>query len=1444
MTGVQAAFKEINENSGGVWGGKKLRLITLDDGYEPARTVNNTIQLINNNTIFGLIGYMGTGTSQAAFPYLTESKLPFIGAFTGGLFLRTPFVSNIVNIRASYQDETVAMVEYLVTVKMVRRIAIFYQNDAFGMSGVDGSSLALTALGMSLVSRGSYERNTIVVAKAVSDIVAGNPQAIICMSTYKPTLEFINTVKNRTDFDPNIVFMTGSFIGSNILPYRDSVVITQVLPPPTNTKYPIVLAYQRAMKASNPNFVPSYVELEGYIAGKMAANILTQRVSGDLTRSNFLQLVYSTSTYIIDNQVIGPYKQCSSSRSLHYFFDDPQNQDAFLYPVLQPRTRLIPRKIESTFVAPCSCNQGLRSIWKTSQNADSSFSEISDPMVWDTTSTTNYTCFYDPTKTLPPIVFGHISSGDKYDEDFLVGVLLAFNEKNNQKGIRGSVLRILTKTPSNSSASALIDTVNLLKNDFNVLGILGGFLPSSSYAQFVDQFKTQLPNTLFLSPSTSYDSPTLRSVFSPNIIHIGLSIREKLATFFDFEMNANGHSRFSVVYGKSTEGAADCKEFKNQLSQFGLTVESEYEHSSSVTDYKLVTQALVSNDGNPQSVVVLLPENISSFSYLSTVIKGIVNIGKRDDLSIFFLYFKYTSWVADVFNLMASLNTKNNVYLIQRYPHVVDTQLPLVAAYNNLFSKYYSSSVSTTGSLEGFLAASFLIEVLENISPSADINGPSTIFTIYQTQQFLKYSIPFGNFISNSCNLGMRTTYLYKLDGSTFTNVKIQSFDKTKCGLSEDIFSSESSIEKQLLFGRLLPVEDASLPYDDFSVGLNALFTSYNTKGTLDTATLHLKTLYYSSREEMTKKAEELILKYKIFGFLGSRLVYDVTELKAIMENYKIPIIGPLSSQLALREPYSRFVVNLRPSIVEESVVLTRYLTSVITSRKPTVLILSGSSYYWQQNSNNVVSFYSKSIEGVSISSTSISSVSSTSGRAVEGSKPDLVLLLASPTEVSQFLTNYPTFSSLIGIPSEISSISSFKTLLNDIPSSVIISPQFLERYDKASSTNFMARDFLIDMAKYSTSSNTSTLMYEAYAVGYMTTTVLKFMSQANMDYSREKFVSTFFERSVFELGNNEFGPYGDECSIQSTFVVKGSCESVSVCNCSQGVRALQINSLTSSSDSILYEMNFKTCGLQAIEPLLSDGAIAGVAVGGTLAFLGTLFVILVLIFCARNRSSVKNAPKSGNITCAFTDVQSSTKLWQNNEKAMRNALEIHDKIMRKNLELFRGYEVKTNGDSFFVAFKDPFDAVLWSLTVQLDLLNANWPSELYHEYDCRQEWDERIKKPYWSGLRVRIGLHYGKGDCKWDKTMKRFDYFGTVVNKSARIEALAHGGQVLISEELLEVTKDLFQDVKKIASCDEFPAYQTTTKEEKKLAVDDKTSTTASLKHQNSLSSVLVDYV
>ena len=132
--GILAAFQEANE-SGGV-AGRSLELISLDDGYEPDLAISNTKKLITDKQVFALIGGVGTPTANAIQPITSEAKIPFIGAFTGAEFLRTPFKRYVVNVRGSYWQETEEWIERLTTDLGVKRIAILYQDDSYGRAGL------------------------------------------------------------------------------------------------------------------------------------------------------------------------------------------------------------------------------------------------------------------------------------------------------------------------------------------------------------------------------------------------------------------------------------------------------------------------------------------------------------------------------------------------------------------------------------------------------------------------------------------------------------------------------------------------------------------------------------------------------------------------------------------------------------------------------------------------------------------------------------------------------------------------------------------------------------------------------------------------------------------------------------------------------------------------------------------------------------------------------------------------------------------------------------------------------------------------------------------------------------------------------------------------------------------------------------------------------------
>src|SRR5262245_13479341 len=248
-TGIQAAFDEVNAK-GGVHG-RKLKLISRDDGYEPDRSIAQTRKLIEEDKIFALIGAVGTPTSAAAQPIATAAKVPFIGAFTGAGFLRNPKLDNIVNVRASYDAETEAWIKHLTEDLNVRKIAILYQDDAFGRSGLSGVQKAMEKRGMQLVAEGTYERNTLAVKTALLTVRRAEPDAVLMVGAYKPCAEFIK-VAQRINFNP--IFVNISFVGSGALakelgPQGKGVIISQVVPFPWDASLKVVAEYHAALKA-------------------------------------------------------------------------------------------------------------------------------------------------------------------------------------------------------------------------------------------------------------------------------------------------------------------------------------------------------------------------------------------------------------------------------------------------------------------------------------------------------------------------------------------------------------------------------------------------------------------------------------------------------------------------------------------------------------------------------------------------------------------------------------------------------------------------------------------------------------------------------------------------------------------------------------------------------------------------------------------------------------------------------------------------------------------------------------------------------------------------------------------------------------------------------------------------------------------------------------------
>jgi branched-chain amino acid transport system substrate-binding protein len=288
--GILTAFGEVNRH-GGI-SGRTLALLSLDDGYEPDRTIGATKELIEQDKIFALVGPVGTPTSRASQPIATAAKVPFIGPFTGAQFLRSPYNRYVVNVRASYNEETEAWIERLTTDLGITKIAILYQDDAFGLAGLEGVQRALEKRHLPLVAAGSFKRNTTAVKSAMLDIMAGRPEAVVTVAPYQPVAAFI---KLAHQVGLNARFVAISFVGSDSLAKElgsdgAGVIVSQVVPSPWDKSLPVVAAYQDALVAQDPGLRPGFVSLEGYLVGRLVVEAL-KRVDGEPTREKLLDAI-------------------------------------------------------------------------------------------------------------------------------------------------------------------------------------------------------------------------------------------------------------------------------------------------------------------------------------------------------------------------------------------------------------------------------------------------------------------------------------------------------------------------------------------------------------------------------------------------------------------------------------------------------------------------------------------------------------------------------------------------------------------------------------------------------------------------------------------------------------------------------------------------------------------------------------------------------------------------------------------------------------------------------------------------------------------------------------------------------------------------------------------------------------------------------------------------
>jgi ABC-type branched-subunit amino acid transport system substrate-binding protein len=311
--GARLCFEQFNA-AGGL-DGRKIELQKLDDGYDPDRCAANTRQFIQDG-VFALFGYVGTPTAAAALPLATEAKVPLFAPLTGAQSLRDPYNRYVVHVRASYVDETAAIVKQLAGLG-TKRVAVFHQNDGYGQAGLDGVRKAMAAHKLEPVAIGTVERNSTDVTQALNTILAANPEAVVQVSTYKASAVFVRLARKAGFLG---AFYNVSFVGTQALldelgAMAAGVAVTQVMPFPYAPVTPISGDYLNMLKSDNARgFVPNYTSMEGYVAARVFIEAL-KHAGKNPSREDLVQAVQGMTALNLGGFTLsyGPQRNTGSS---------------------------------------------------------------------------------------------------------------------------------------------------------------------------------------------------------------------------------------------------------------------------------------------------------------------------------------------------------------------------------------------------------------------------------------------------------------------------------------------------------------------------------------------------------------------------------------------------------------------------------------------------------------------------------------------------------------------------------------------------------------------------------------------------------------------------------------------------------------------------------------------------------------------------------------------------------------------------------------------------------------------------------------------------------------------------------------------------------------------------------------------------------------------------
>jgi len=648
LRGAMSYLNRINEQ-GGVHG-RKIRVIAYDDEYDPPRCVANTQKLIIKDKVFALFCYVGTPTTVKIIPLVEEAKIPLIGMFTGANALRDPFHRYVINVRASYYQETGAAVKHLIEDLGIRRVAVFYQYDAYGFDGLKGTELALKEYGLAPVATGSYVRGTLDVEEGLQKIVDSNAEAVVMIGTYDPCAKFIKLAKGR-GFDPlfyNVSFVGGDELARKLGRQSEGILVSQVVPSPESPESRNLLLgareYCNLLKQYYPEDKPNFVGLEGYINTKVLVEGL-RRAGRDLTREGFIKALESIHNYSL-----------GIANPLSFSSDDHQGLERVYFTRIQDGELV------------------LVSDWEKIRKKRSVPGVTNNEIVFGSSLALGGHASYLGTETLH-------------------GALSYINHVNEHGGIHGRKIRIIAYDDAYDPARCVTNTLRLIHDDkaFGLFSYVG--TPTS--LEIIDVVEGEkIPLLGLFTGAHLLREPTKRY-----IINVRASYYEETAATVRYFVENLHLKRIAVFYQRDAYGFDGLKGTEIALRKYGLAPVGTGSYLRGTLDVEEALETIIESDA--QAVVM-----IGTYGPCARFIKMAKSRG-------FDPLFHNVSFVG-ANELAKKLGEDGEGVIVTQVVPPPEEQVLLPAAkdYARLLAKYYPDDVPNFVGFESYINALILIEGL------------------------------------------------------------------------------------------------------------------------------------------------------------------------------------------------------------------------------------------------------------------------------------------------------------------------------------------------------------------------------------------------------------------------------------------------------------------------------------------------------------------------------------------------------------------------------------------------------------------------------------------------------------------------------------------------------------------------------------------------------------